>query len=469
MSLFKKSPSPSSGEALFSNKALVKLIVPLFLQQVLTVMVGAVDTMMVSDAGEAAVSGVSLVGQLDTFLVIFFTAMVTGGSVVISQKLGEKNVNDICEAAKQLLYVSTALALILAVTVISLRGLLLNLLFGAAEADVMKSALDYFLFVAMSFPFLAISCSCGACFQAAGNSSIPLTVSIISNVVNIAFNALFIYVFGLGAMGAAIATLISRAVNSSIQLTLLHGKKHEVHVEKLLRYKPDFKIIKRMLNIGVPNGIENATFQLGRLLTQTLISGLGTSMIAANAVSLTIANFQYMTGTACSSAMVPIVGRCIGAGQKDQAKRYSRKILLINYCALWTVIAVTVIFVGPLVALYGLEGESADLAIKLLLSHCALAALIWPIGFMLPTAFRAAGDVKFPMFVSMLSMWILRVAGAYFMALGSVSAFELFTIPGFGLGIIGVWIAMYADWIVRVGIYVWRYFSDRWLRKKFGK
>jgi Na+-driven multidrug efflux pump len=124
--------------------------------------------------------------------------------------------------------------------------------------------------------------------------------------------------------------------------------------------------------------------------------------------------------------------------------------------------------VGPLVALYGLEGESADLAIKLLLSHCALAALIWPIGFMLPTAFRAAGDVKFPMFVSMLSMWILRVAGAYFMALGSVSVFELFTLPGFGLGIIGVWIAMYADWIVRVGIYIWRYFSDRWLRKKFG-
>jgi Na+-driven multidrug efflux pump len=223
MSLFKKSPSPSSGEALFSNKALVKLIVPLFLQQVLSVMVGAVDTMMVSDAGEAAVSGVSLVSQLDTFLVIFFTAMVTGGSVVISQKLGEKNVNDICEAAKQLLYVSTALALILAVTVISLRGLLLNLLFGAAEADVMKSALDYFLFVAMSFPFLAISFSCGACFQAAGNSSIPLTVSIISNVVNITFNALFIYVFGLGAMGAAVATLISYLLVFLIRL--IHARR----------------------------------------------------------------------------------------------------------------------------------------------------------------------------------------------------------------------------------------------------
>lgn len=464
MSLFKKSESPSVGEALFSNKALVKLIVPLFLQQVLSVMVGAVDTMMVSAAGEAAVSGVSLVAQLDTFLIIFFTAMVTGGSVVISQKLGEKNVDDICEAAKQLLYVSTALALVLAIAVISLRGLLLNLLFGAAEADVMESALNYFLFIAMSFPFLAISCSCGACFQAAGNSSIPLTVSLISNAVNIAGNAICIYVLGLGAMGAAIATLISRIVNSSIQLMLLHNKKHKVHVEKLLRYKPDFKIIKRMLNIGIPNGIENATFQLGRLLTQTLISGLGTSMIAANAVSLTLANFQYMTGTACSSAMVPIVGRCIGAGQKEQAKRYSRKILLINYCTLWMVIAVTAIFVSPLVALYGLEGESADMAIKLLLSHCALAALIWPIGFMLPSAFRAAGDVKFPMFVSMLSMWILRVAGAYVMALNSVSVFGIFTLPGFGMGIIGVWIAMFADWVVRVGIYIWRYFSDTWLK-----
>ena len=430
MSLFKKTESVPTGGALFSNKALVKLIVPLFIQQVLTVMVGAVDTMMVSDAGEAAVSGVSLVNQLDTFLIIFFTAMVTGGSVVVSQKMGEKKRDDICEAAKQLLYVSTALALILAITVISLRFFILNLLFGAAEADVMSSAQDYFFFVAMSFPFLAVSFSCGACFQAAGNSTIPLTVSLISNVVNIIGNAVCIYVFGLGAMGAAIATLISRIVNSSIQLTLIHRKKHEVHIESLLRYKPDFKIIKRMLGIGIPNGIENAMFQFGRLLTQTLISGLGTSVIAANAVSLTIANFQYMTGTACSSSMVPVVGRCIGAGEVDQAKRYSRKILLINYCTLWTVIAVTAIFVGPLVALYGLEGESAGLAVKLLLSHCAIAALIWPIGFMLPSAFRAAGDVKLPMLVSGSCMWVFRVAGGYVLALSSISVFGLFSIPG---------------------------------------
>ena len=466
MSFFRKSESIQKSAPMFSNAALVKLIVPLFAQQVLTVMVGAVDTMMVSDAGEAAVSGVSLVNSLDTFLVIFFTAMVSGGSVVVAQKLGEKDINGISETAKQLLYIATALAVALSVTVISLRHPLLSLLFGEAEADVMQSAQNYFFFVAISFPFLAVSFSCGACFQAAGNSVVPLTVSIISNVVNVVGNAILIYVCGLGAAGAAIATLISRIVNSSIQLVLLHNKKYEVHLERLLHYRPDFKTIKRMLHIGIPNGIENAMFQLGRLLTQTLISGLGTSVIAANAVALTLANFQYMTGTACSSAMVPIVGRCIGAKEKEQAKCYSRKILLINYGTLWIVAAVTVVFVGPLVGLYGLEGESAMMATKMILYHSLIASLIWPIGFMLPSAFRAASDVRFPMLVSMLSMWILRVAGAYVLSLESISVFGMFSVPGLNMGITGVWIAMFSDWVVRVGIYIWRYFGGSWLKVK---
>ena len=471
MSFFKKSNGIMQGEMLFSNKALVKLIIPLFIQQVLSVMVGAVDTMMVKDAGKGAVGGVSLINTLDTLLVIFFTAMVTGGSVVIAQKLGEKNKDDISEAAKQLLYASTALALLLTVTVLLLRGPLLALLGGSAAegSPEMLHARDYFFFISMSFPFLAISFSCGACFQAAGNSIIPLSVSLGSNVINIVGNALFIYGLRWGAGGAAIATLISRIVNSMIQLWLLHNKKREVYVERLFHYKPNFIMIKKMMQIGIPNGIENAMFQFGRLLTQTLILGLGAGIPDINGVALTIANFQYMTGTACSSAMVPVVGRCIGARQKEQAKMYSRKILSLNYFVLWAVVLLTVLFVEPLVGLYGLESGTPEAftAMNLIVIHSLIASLIWPIGFMLPSAFRAASDVRFPMVVSMLSMWILRVIGAYFLALESISVFGLFEIPGFGWGIYGVWIAMFADWVVRVGLYIWRYFSDSWLRIKF--
>ena len=164
--------------------------------------------------------------------------------------------------------------------------------------------------------------------------------------------------------------------------------------------------------------------------------------------------------------MITVVGRCIGAGDLDQAKYYSRKILFINYLVLWGVILLTLIFLFPLLAAYGLSGESAETARYLILLHSAFAALIWPIGFMLPSAFRAAGDVKLPMIVSTSSMWIMRVMLAYFFALPSVSIFGVFTVMGLDMGIMGVWLAMFSDWVVRVGIYIWRYFGGTWLKAK---
>ena len=464
MSLFKNSISIPKEKRLFTNKQLVLFLIPMFLQQILNVMVGAVDTMMVSSAGEAAVSGVSLISTLDGVLIIFFTAMIGGGSVVIAQKLGEKNQKDVSESVKQLLYVATALAVILTITVEILRGPMLSLLFGEAEAAVMNSANEYFMFVALSFPLVAIAESLGASFRSSGHTFISLIVSIIANLVNVCGNAILIYGFGMGAAGAAIATIIARAVSSTILITLILNKKYEVHIEKILKYKPDFAIIKKIMGIGIPNGIENTMFQFGRLITQTLIALLPTAMIAANAVSLTICNFQYMTGTACSIVMITVVGRCIGAGDLEQAKYYSRKLLLINYLVLWGVILLTLVFLFPLVSAYGLSGESAEMARNLIILHSIVAALIWPIGFMLPSAFRAAGDVRFPMIVSSLSMWIMRVMLAYFFALPSVSVFGLFSLPGLNLGITGVWIAMFSDWVVRVGIYIWRYFSGAWLK-----
>ncbi len=464
MLLFNKSPVIPKEKRLFSNKQLVMFLIPMFLQQILNVLVGAVDTMMVSHAGEAAVSGVSLVSTLDGVLIIFFTAMIGGGSVVIAQKLGQKNQKDVSEAAKQLLYIATALALILSVAVLIFRDPLLSLLFGDTEPAVMESAREYLFFVAFSFPLIAIAESLGACFRSSGHTFISLMIALIANLVNVCGNAILIYGFGMGAAGAAIATIIARAVSSAVLIVLILNKKYEVHIEKIFRYKPDFAIIKKIMGIGIPNGVENTMFQFGRLITQTLIAMMTTSMIAANAVSLTICNFQYMTGNACSIVMITVVGRCIGAGDREQAKYYSRKILFINYLVLWSVIALTLAFLFPLVSAYGLSGESAKTARYLIILHSALAALIWPIGFMLPSAFRAAGDVRFPMIVSTSSMWIMRVMLAYFFALPSVSVFGLFTLPGLNMGIMGVWIAMFSDWVVRVGIYIWRYFSDRWLR-----
>lgn len=464
MSLLKRiSPIPSE-ELLFSQSKFIKIIIPLFLQQILTVAVGTIDTMMVSYAGEAAVSGVSLVNALDALLVIFFTALVGGGAVVVAQALGAKNTNDVNEAAKQLLYIVTAMATALTIIVLIFRQPLLSLLFGEAEADVMKSASEYFFYIALSFPILAINESIFACFRSSGNTLVSLIVSLIINILNIGCNTLLIMGLDMGAAGAAIATTLARLVGMVILLIMIHQKKHPVHIERLFHYRPNFNIIKSILHIGVPNGIENCMFQFGRLLTQTLISTMGTAVIAANAVALSICNFQYLTGNTCSTTMITVVGQCIGAKQERQAKYYSRVILAFNYALIWIVILFTLIFLNPLVSTYGLSEQSASLSKQLIIYHSIFAAAIWPIGFMLPSAFRAARDVRFSMIVSMISMWTFRVASGYVMALETVSVFGLFSFPGLGLGIMGVWIAMTVDWVFRVSFYLYRYLSNKWLK-----
>ena len=270
----------------------------------------------------------------------------------------------------------------------------------------------------------------------------------------------------MGAAGAGLATLIARIVSAGVLLVFIHRKQYPVRIERLLSYKPNPRIIRQITHIGVPNGLENTLFQFGRLLTQTLVATMGTSVIAANSVGLTISGYQYMTGTTCSTVMIVVVGRCIGAQKLEQAKYYSRKILAINYGLLWTVILGSLIFLGPLVGMYDLSEASAELSKTLIIWHFIIAAMIWPLGFMLPSSFRAAGDVRFPMVISIASMWIFRIALAYFFALDSISVFGLFTIPGLGLGIMGVWGAMFVDWVFRCSVFLIHYLRGKWLKKR---
>lgn len=464
--MFKIKEAPPMGELIFDRRSIVKILVPMFIQQVLNMTVGMVNSMMVSHAGEAAVSGVSLVNTLDNMLIVFFMALVNGGSVVVAQALGTKKKKEVTEVAKQLLYATTAVALLLTATVMIFRRPLLNLLFGDVEKGVMQSAFDYFSFIAISFPILAIIESTGACFLVAGNSLVSLCVSFAINIINVCGNLIFIFGLDMGAKGAALSTTIARCIGAIILMILVHNKKHPVHIERLFHYKPNFNTIKRILHIGIPNGMENSMFAFGRLLTQTLISMLGTTVIAANSVALSIANYQYAVNSAFVACVVPIVGRCIGAGKKDQAKYYSRLLLKFEYIMMAIVILVTMIFLKPLLSTYNITDEGIALAIKLLVFHSIVAIIIYPLGFMLPTTFRAAGDARFSMVVSMISMWCIRVAAAYVLALKTVSVFGLFTIPGFGLGIWGVWIAMSGDWLLRAAVYAVRYFSGKWLRVK---
>ena len=451
---------------LFSKRDLFHIILPLILQQILAITIGTADSMMVAYAGEAAVSGVSLVNTLDTLLVLVFTSLVSGGSVVVSQALGRKDYEGARASAKQLLYATTGIAVLLTVIVLILRRPLLSLLFGAVEADVMQSAEGYFFFVALSFPLLAIDSANAACFRAMGNSLVSLLVSLMMNLINVGGNALFILVLGWGAVGAAVATLLARLIGATVLTILLHNKKHVVHLEKLLQYKPDFKVIRSILHIGVPNGIENGMFQFGKLLTQTLISTMPTAAIAANAVANTLANIQYMTGSAFSTTMITVVGRCVGAEEKRQAKRYAGLLIKLGYLSLFIMAIVTVLFAKPLIAVYDLAPESSALAHRLILYHSICAILMWPIAFILPNAFRAASDVHFPLVVSMFSMWTFRVALSYLFAPESTEILGLFSLPGLGMGVMGVWVAMTVDWAFRAALFLWRFLRGTWLNVK---
>lgn len=438
---------------LFSNRDLRKIIIPLMIERALDITIGMLDTVMVSSAGEAAVSGVSLVDTINLLLIYLFSAMAGGGAVVISQLLGSGDQRSARDAAKQLLYVVTSVSAVIALLTLCFRCTILDLVYGGITAEVMRNAQIYFLFTALSYPLLGIYNACAAIFRAAGNSRISMVVSVAMNLINVAGNALLIFGFHMGAAGAAIATLFSRVIGAGIMLALILNKKYPLYVENLLSFRPQWALIKRICWIGVPNGIENGMFQFGKVITQSIVSGFGTAQIAANAVANSLVTIQYIPGNAIGLAMITVVGRCIGAGEKQQAKHYAKKLLGITYVAIIVISVVMSIFAQPLVGVYHLSAESAPIAVWLLLLHSVCVSTIWPIAFTLPNSFRAASDVRYTMFLSIFSMWLFRVGLSFVFGVG------------LQMGVNGIWLAMMCDWVFRAIFFGIRYYQNRWLTK----
>lgn len=441
---------------LFSKRDLIGIVVPLIVAQTLSVAIGLEDSLMVSAAGEAAISGVSLVDSVNTLLVYLFTSLSAGGSVVISQMLGTGQAKRANAAVKQLVWMVSLAAVAMAAVSIALRGPLLRTIFGSVEADVMRNASAYFLVTAMAYPFLGLFGGCSAVFNVMGKTGVTMTVSLIMNLVNIAGNALFIFGFDMGVTGAALGTLISRFVGAALLLYLLHNKKNVLYVEEMLHFRFHLPTIRSICRIGIPNGIENSMFQLGRVMTQSLIATFGTAQIAANAAAMSVTSLQYIPGGAIGTAIIIMVGRCVGAGEKEQAKKYTVRLVGITYGVLIAMSAVICLFVKPIVGSYHLVGDSADLAQYLIIFHSICVCTVWPMGFTLPNTFRAASDVKFTMGLSIFSMWVFRIGLSYL--------FDAW----FDWGIMCVWYAMIVDWCFRAAVYIIHYLRGTWLKKYHG-
>lgn len=424
------------------------------IEQFLAVSIGMVDTMMVSSVGEAAVSGVSLVDSISILIIQILSALATGGAVICSQFLGKKEEEKARKSAGQLMFIMILVSGVVMIGILLSYRFLLRAIFGQISEDVMRCAEIYFVLSAISYPFLGVYNAGAALFRSMGNSKISMYNSLVMNILNIGGNAVLILGFDMGVLGAALATLVARVISCIVMTSMLMKKENTLRVGGLQDLCPDKNLIFKILGIGIPSGIENGMFQIGKLAVSSLTSTFGTAAIAANAVANNIASFANIPGNAMGLAIITVVGRCMGAGETEQAKKYSRKLLLMSYIGVWAANILLAAGIYPILGCFSLSKEATEIAAQLYRSFAIVASVFWPLSFTVPNILRAAGDAKYTMKVSVFSMWTFRVASSYYIA-GTL-----------GLGVMGVWIGMYIDWVFRSILFVVRYLRGKWLKLK---
>jgi putative MATE family efflux protein len=433
----------------FSKEDLRRLIIPLVIEQLLAITVGLFDSVMVSQVGEAAISAVSLVDTVNVLLVNAFSALATGGAVIVGQYMGRREPDKAGHAGSQLLLFMGEVSILIMILFYLGKSFVLNVVFGQVEADVAAYANTYYMIVEASTPFLAIYSAGAALFRVMGNSKISMQVSLGMNLINIAGNALLIFGFRMGVEGVAIPTLISRLAAAVAMVALLRRPGLPVQIEKFT-LKHDRYVIKHILRFGIPNGLESGMFQLGKILLLSTVAVLGTASVAANAIGNTVCSFQCVAGNALGLALVTVVSRCVGAGNYEKARFYTKKLLKSTYLYMDGSIILIFIALPLILRLYNVSPEAETYARQIIWMHGLVGMVLWPLSFTLPNALRAAGDTKFTMVVSAVSMWSLRVVlgvllGRYW-----------------GFGVLGIWMAMFADWLFRVAFFVPRFHGHKW-------
>lgn len=439
---------------MFSNKTLKKLILPLIIEQILIMAVGVADTVMVSYAGEVAISGVGLVDMFNNLIITVLAAIDAGGAIIVSQYIGNKDRKNANKASSQLLTITIVIATVIMLGCLVFHRILLSTFFGAIEMDVMKAATTYFLISAISFPFLGVYNSAAALYRSMEKTRTTMYVSILMNIINVVGNYIGVFILHAGVAGVAVPTLISRIVAAIIMFALSLNSSNLVYVKIKNVFAWNQEMISRILKIAVPNGIENGLFTLGRVLVTSIVALFGTSQIAANSVAGSIDQIAVVVVNAINLGIVVVVGQCIGANDYEQAKYYIKKLMKISYIVTGIIGSAVILLLPWILNLYSLSSEARNLTFILVIMHNIMATALHPTAFVLPNGLRAVGDVKFSMVVGIVSMILFRLGAAV-----------LFGII-FNLGIIGVWIAMGSDWLCRSVCFVIRFIKGKWRQFK---
>lgn len=439
---------------MYTKEQLRRLLIPLMFEQVLNALMGSVDTIMVTNIGSAAISAVSLVDSLNILIINVFAAMATGGAIVCAQYLGSEQKEKANQALEQLIFTVALISLIITIPCILFRRPLLTLIFGSVEKSVMDNSLSYLFITALSYPFIALYNAGAASFRTSQNSRLPMAIAFGSNILNIIGNVFFIFTLNLGVAGAALSTLLSRIISAAIILVLLNQPKQDLYIHSYLQIHPEFTTIKRILKIGIPTGIENGMFQFGKLVIQSTVSTMGTTAIAAQAMVAMLESFACQASIGVGLGMMTVVGKCVGAKKYEQAKHYTVSLTKFAWVVCFICCAIIVLPIKQITTLAGMEPESAKLAIWLTRIVFAYKMIFWTTSFLPSYGLRAAGDVKFSMITSTVSMWVCRVV------------VTIFLVHQFHMGPLAVWIGMGADWTIRSIIFIARFKSNKWLKNK---
>ncbi len=441
---------------MFTNKALVAMTIPVILDALLSIIAGMVDSAMVSSAGPAAVSAVSLVDAINVLFITIFSGMASGGGVIISQYIGHRDYKQAKDSANQMVYVSVAMALLFMGLLLCSQEAVLRLIYGSIEQDVFENCKTYFFITLWGYPFSAVGGASVYVLRAMGKNRQSAICTISFNVVNVIGNAILIYGFGMGVAGAAIATTLSRVTYAVMGIWMAGNKKLTVHYDKLLKIRLDFGIIRRIVRIGFASSLEFGLFYGGRILITSLVATFGTAMITANSVASTINNIGWAIVGAFGTAMMPVVGQCIGADEKEQAKYYMKKMAGAGTLAMLILFSATFLLRHQLVRMYKLDQETLDICAYYVGVYAVFAiCAMYSLAFAPVSGFRAAGDVRYAAALAIFSMFTFRVALAY--VLNAIFP---------SLGLMCVCIGMAVDWVCRSVMNVIRYRSGKWLYKR---
>lgn len=439
---------------LFTTRTLILLSIPAILEQTLANVVGLADSVMVSSVGEAAISGVSLVDNVSGVILNLLTSLSIGGGIVTSQLIGAGNYDKARRSAGQNITMTVSISILIGFLCAVFSRQIISLFFGHIEQDVMEACLIYMFWQAVSFPFLGLYSAGAAILRAGGDTKTAFYVSLLRNGVNIAGNAICIFGLKMGVSGVAIPTAISRFVGAAAIVWAVMKSKASLHPNKNDIFHIDSSLMGRMFRLGMPTALENSIFQIGRVLTMSMVSLHGTVHIAANATASQLTGLANNFTQGVRTASMTVIGQCVGAGDEDQIKRNFRKLLIMSYLCNFMCGFPMMLFRHSILGLYAtLSPETLDLAAKLMLINLGFAFIIYTPSWFIVGPLRAANDTTFPMVASIISMFIFRLT------LAQILCVEL------GWGVVGVWYAMIVDWAFRAVIFTIRWYSGAWKKR----